>query len=66
MGSPTVLLDIYKMKEIKPETRKKLLIKMSNALDNEYAMNWTGDLVNELTLLIDAEESTESEVGEEK
>lgn len=47
------LIEVFKMKEISIVNRCSLLIKLGQAINNEYGMNLTEPLVYELVSLLD-------------
>lgn len=48
MSNIAALVDIYKIENINPVTKANLLIELGRAINDEYSMNLTGDLVAEL------------------
>lgn len=42
------LIDVFRMTEVSKETRVKIIIKLGAAINLEYGMNITEDLVEEL------------------
>lgn len=42
------IVEIFRMKELKLETRISVIEKLGSALNMQYSMNWTGELVTEL------------------
>lgn len=51
------LIEVFRMTEIKPETRAKIIIKLGRAINDQFAMNITEPLVYELVLLLDPDNS---------
>lgn len=49
------IIEIFKMNEIDPKTRARLIIKLGNAINHEYGMNLTEAVVYELVLMLDPE-----------
>lgn len=49
------LIDVFRMAEIKQETRIKLIKDLGLAINNQYAMNITDDVVSELVNLLESE-----------
>lgn len=49
------LIAVFKMKEIEPKTRARLIIKLGRAINHEYAMNLTEAVVFELVSILDPE-----------
>lgn len=42
------LIAVFRAHELSVSTRIKIIKKLGEALNNQYAMNWTGDIVAEL------------------
>lgn len=42
------LIDVFRMHELSPKTRAAIIVKLGNAINDEYGMNITGELVEEL------------------
>lgn len=53
--SIATLVEIYKMKELSKSARISLIKKLGCAINNEYAMNITDEVVAELVQLIERE-----------
>lgn len=47
------IIDVFRMNEVKPETRAKVIIKLGRAINHQYAMNITNELVYELVSILD-------------
>lgn len=47
------LIDVFRMDEISPKKRAKVIIKLGRAINNEHQSNITEPLVFELVLLLD-------------
>jgi len=47
------LIDIFRMKELEPKTRAKIIIKLGTAINNMYERNITEPLVFELVSILD-------------
>jgi hypothetical protein len=46
------LLDVYRMNEIDPQTRIRILRKMGNLINAQYGANVTEEIVEELVALL--------------
>lgn len=46
------LVNVFRMNEIKPETRASIIIKLGKAINDEHGMNLTEPLVYELVMLL--------------
>lgn len=46
------LIEIFRMEELKPETRINIIIKLGDAINEEYAMNITEPIVYELVKVL--------------
>jgi len=55
MSGLSDLIDVFKMQEIKPEMRIRLIKKLGVAINNEHGMNLTDEVVEELVFLIENE-----------
>ena len=53
MSDISALIDVYRMVELKPETRARLIIKLGRAINNSMGMNITQDIVYELVEILD-------------
>jgi hypothetical protein len=60
------LIEIFRMNEVSVQTRIKLIKKLGNAINNEYAMNITEPLVYELILALDPENEIKNDPGYSK
>jgi hypothetical protein len=49
------LIEVFRMSELKVETRIKIIMKLGKAINNEHGMNITEPLVYELVKALDAE-----------
>lgn len=49
------LIEIFRMEEIHPKTRAKIIIKLGRAINDQFGMNITEPLVYELVLVLDKE-----------
>lgn len=49
------LIDVFRMTEINPKTRAKIIIQLGSAINFKYASNITEPLVYELVLVLDPE-----------
>ena len=47
------LIELFRMNEIDPKTRAKIIIQLGSAINDEHAMNITEALVYELVLILD-------------
>ena len=52
-----VLIDVYKMEELLPSTRKLLITKLGKALNYEQCNNYTDEVVKELIILLSYKEA---------
>jgi hypothetical protein len=57
------LIEIFRMNEVSVQTRIKLIKRLGNAINNEYAMNITEPLVYELVLALDPENEIKNDPG---
>ena len=55
----TELITIFKMKELHPDTRIRLITKLGRAINNEMRMNLTEEIVEELTVILTEERGNE-------
>lgn len=53
MSNMSSIIEIYRMTELKPVTRANVMIKLGRAINDEYSMNLTNDLVGELIATLD-------------
>lgn len=53
MGNVTALLDIFKHDTMSNNAKVRLILVVGEALNREYGMNWTEQLVFELISMID-------------
>ena len=53
MGNVTALLDIFKHDTMNKESKIRLILVVGEALNREYGMNWTEQLVFELISMLD-------------
>lgn len=53
MQSISSIIEVFRMSEIKQETRAKIIIKLGGAINDEFGMNITEPLVYELVSLLD-------------
>lgn len=62
MSNISAVIDIYRMDELKPETKAKILLQLGKAINNEYGMNLTNALIKELleTLPVEISENDKS------
>jgi hypothetical protein len=42
------IIAVFRMNEVSIDSRIRIIRKLGLALDNQYAMNWTGEIVEEL------------------
>lgn len=49
------LIEIYRMNEIDPKTRARIIIKLGRAINDQMGMNITEPIVYELVKLLDSE-----------
>ena len=49
------LIEVFRMTEIEPKTRAKIIVKLGNVINGEMGMNLTEPLVVELVKLLDPE-----------
>lgn len=49
------LIEVFRMTEVSAKTRAKIIIKLGNAINHEYAANVTEPLVWELVNILDPE-----------
>jgi myosin-crossreactive antigen len=49
------LIDVYRMEEIDPKTRAKIIHKLGMAIDDSYGMSITPPIVYQLVKLLDPE-----------
>ena len=47
------LIEVFRMTEISPDTRAKLIIKIGTAINHQYASNITEPIVFELVTMLD-------------
>lgn len=47
------LIAVFRMEEINPKTRARLIIKLGNAINHEHGMNLTEAVVFELVQILD-------------
>lgn len=47
------LIDVFRMNEIDPKTRARIIIKLGKAINYEYASNFTECIVFELVSILD-------------
>lgn len=47
------LIDVFRMNEIDPKTRARIIIKLGKAINYEYASNLTEGIVFELVSILD-------------
>lgn len=47
------LIDVFRMNEIDPKTRARIIIKLGKAINYEYAANLTEGIVFELVSILD-------------
>jgi len=55
MSSISSIIEVFKMHQIEPKTRQKVIKKLGIAINHEFASNVTDDLVEELLQIIDLE-----------
>tara|TARA_R110000772_G_scaffold239773_1_gene351860 strand:+ start:410 stop:571 length:162 start_codon:yes stop_codon:yes gene_type:complete len=48
------VIAVFEMKNISDDTKIKVLRKLGRALNDEYAMNWTGEIIDELVDILEA------------
>ena len=48
MSNIASIIDVYKMMEITPVTKAKIMVRLGRAINDEYGMNLTEELVGEL------------------
>lgn len=49
------IIDVFRMNEISPETRARIIIKLGNAINYQYGANVTECIVFELVSILDPE-----------
>ena len=49
------LIEVFRMTEISPKVRASIIIRLGQAINNQYGMNLTEPLVYELVLFLDPE-----------
>lgn len=49
------LIDVFRMTEVSPETRAKIIMKLGRLINDQWSMNITQPLVYELVLQLDPE-----------
>ena len=49
------MIAIFRAKELSKDTRGKVITQLGRALNNQYGMNWTEDIVAELLAALDEE-----------
>jgi hypothetical protein len=47
------LIDVFKMDELPPKTRARIIIKIGNAINDTHGINITEDIVYELVMILD-------------
>ena len=47
------LIEVFRMEEISPKVRAGIIIRLGQAINNQYGMNLTEALVYELVLILD-------------
>lgn len=52
------IINVFRMKEISPKTRVRIITKLGQAIDDENGMNITGELVRELVEILEAEKES--------
>lgn len=62
MGSISSLIEVFRMSEISPEVRERIIRKLGFAINDEMAMNATEELVVELVLAL----NPKSKIAEEE
>lgn len=50
MSNISSIIEVYRMKEIAPLTRANIMIALGQAINDEYSMNITDELIGELLL----------------
>lgn len=55
MSNMSALIDVFRMSEIEPKTRARVIIKLGSAINNELGGNYTEPLVCELVKILDPE-----------
>lgn len=49
------LIDVFRMNEVNPQIRAKIIIQLGRVINDEHSMNITEDLVHELVRVLDPE-----------
>lgn len=49
------IIEVFRMNEINPKTRAKIIIKLGRAINDQFGMNITEPIVYELIKLLDSE-----------
>ncbi len=47
------IIEVFRMNELSAETRKNIIVELGRAINDQYGMNITGDLVKELVLALE-------------
>lgn len=47
------IIDVFRMNEISPETRARMIIKLGNAINYQYGANITEGIIFELVSILD-------------
>ena len=48
------MIAVFRMEELSEETRAKVITQLGIALNHQYGMNWTEDIVSELLSALDS------------
>ncbi|MFN8996421.1 MAG: hypothetical protein ACK5X3_22515 [Pseudomonadota bacterium] len=59
------IFEVFKMTELSYDTRISVILKLGKALDNQYAMNWTHEIVEELVGILKKSKEDEARYREE-
>lgn len=55
MTNVSALIDVFRMTELNPKTRSKIIIKLGQAINDSFCMNLTELIVYELVSILDPE-----------